>query len=117
MKNKFVQNCRFVHHAKFHCIMTTLNRLFKIEFERGGGTGKEPKTQIWFKNFIASLKEPKRIAHYDFEILREAIICWRAIKGLSQTLVHSAYPWSFSDNGRDNFLLVLLAGAPETSLS
>ena len=42
MKNKSVQNCRFVHHAKFHCIMTTLNRLFKIEFERGGGTGKEP---------------------------------------------------------------------------
>ena len=36
MKNKSVQNCRFVHHAKFHCIVTTLNRLFKIEFERGG---------------------------------------------------------------------------------
>ena len=43
MKNKSVQNCRFVLHAKFHCIMTTLNKLFKIEFERwGGGTGKEP---------------------------------------------------------------------------
>ena len=43
MKNKSVQNCRFVQHAKFHCIMTTLNKLFKIEFERwrGGGTGKE----------------------------------------------------------------------------
>ena len=37
MKNKYVQNCRFVHHAKFHCIMTTLNKLFKIEFERWGG--------------------------------------------------------------------------------
>ena len=36
MKNKSVQNCRFVHHAKFHCIMKTLNRLFKTEFERGG---------------------------------------------------------------------------------
>ena len=35
MKNKSVQNCRFVHHAKFHCIMTTLNKLFKTEFERG----------------------------------------------------------------------------------
>ena len=35
-----VQNCRFVHHAKFHCIVTTLNRLFKIEFERGGGGGE-----------------------------------------------------------------------------
>ena len=44
MKNKSVQNCRFFHHAKFHCIMTTLNKLFKIEFERwGGGNGKEPK--------------------------------------------------------------------------
>ena len=42
MKHKSVQNCRFVHHAKFHCIMTNLNRIFKIEFERGGGTGKEP---------------------------------------------------------------------------
>ena len=41
MKKKSVQNCRFVHHAKLHCIVATLNRLFKIEFERGG-TGKEP---------------------------------------------------------------------------
>ena len=36
MKNKSVQNCRFVHHAKFRCIMTMLNRIFSIEFERGG---------------------------------------------------------------------------------
>ena len=36
MENKFVHNCRFVHHAKFHCDMTMLNKLFKIEFERGG---------------------------------------------------------------------------------
>ena len=47
MKNKSVHSCRFVHHAKFHCIMTTLIKLFKIEFERGGGgTGKEPKNVI-----------------------------------------------------------------------
>ena len=42
MKNKSVHSCRFVHHAKFDCIITTLNKLFKIEFERGE-TGKEPK--------------------------------------------------------------------------
>ena len=42
MKNKSVQNCRFVHQAKFHCIMATLKKLFKIEFERWGETGKEP---------------------------------------------------------------------------
>ena len=35
MKNKSVHSCRFVHHAKFHCIMTTLIKLFKNEFERG----------------------------------------------------------------------------------
>ena len=35
MKNKSVHICRFVHHAKFHCIMTTLKILFEIEFERG----------------------------------------------------------------------------------
>ena len=35
MKNKSVHSCRFDHHAKFHCIMTTLNKRFKIEFERG----------------------------------------------------------------------------------
>ena len=45
MKNKSVHSCRFVHHAKFHCIMTTLNKLFKVEFERGG-TGKEPKNEV-----------------------------------------------------------------------
>ena len=50
MKNKSVQNCRFVHHAKCHCFMTTLNRLFKIEIQRGG-TGKEPLAglgSMWF---------------------------------------------------------------------
>ena len=36
MKNKYVHSCQFVHHAKFHCIMTTLIKLFKIEFETGG---------------------------------------------------------------------------------
>ena len=45
MKNKSVQNCRFVHHVKFDCVMTTLNRLFEFEFERGEGTGKEPMLQ------------------------------------------------------------------------
>ena len=45
MKNKSVQNCRFVHHAKFRCIMTTLNKLFKIEFERRGGGGKLEKSR------------------------------------------------------------------------
>ena len=50
MKNKSVQNCRFVHHAKFHCIMTALNKLFKIEFERWGETGKEPLFSLEKKN-------------------------------------------------------------------
>ena len=40
MKNKSVQNCRIVHHAKFHCIVTTLKKFFKIEFEGGGGLEK-----------------------------------------------------------------------------
>ena len=35
MKSKSVHICQFVHHANFHCIMTTLNKLFKNEFERG----------------------------------------------------------------------------------
>ena len=35
MKNKAVYSCLFVHHAKFHCIMTSLNKPFKIEFEGG----------------------------------------------------------------------------------
>ena len=48
MKNKSVHSCRFVHHAKFHCIMTTLNKLFKIKFERGGG--KLEKSQILLQN-------------------------------------------------------------------
>ena len=47
MKNKSVRNCRFAHHAKFHGIMTTLKRLFKIEFEkRGGGNWKRAQQTI-----------------------------------------------------------------------
>ena len=41
MKNKSVHSGRFVHHVKFCCIMITLNKLFKIELEKGE-TGKEP---------------------------------------------------------------------------
>ena len=41
MKNKSVHNCQFIHYANFHCIMTTLNKVFKNAFEKGG-TGKEP---------------------------------------------------------------------------
>ena len=35
MKNKSVHSCRFVNHDNVHWNMTTLNKLFKIEFERG----------------------------------------------------------------------------------
>ena len=48
MKNKSVQNCRFVHHAKNHCIVITLIRPFKIEFERGGGGGRTEKEPIQY---------------------------------------------------------------------
>ena len=54
MKNKSVQNCQFVHHAKFHCIMTMLNRLFKIEFERGGGGELEKSRKRLSKCFYDS---------------------------------------------------------------
>ena len=45
MKVQCVQSCRLVHHAKFHIIMTTLNKLFKMELERGE-TVKEPNLQV-----------------------------------------------------------------------
>ena len=54
MKYNSVHSCRFVHQAKFHCIMTTLNRLFKSEFERGE-TGKEARndlTQAQIQDFL-----------------------------------------------------------------
>ena len=35
MKNKSVHSRRFVHHAKFHCIMTTLNKLSKLNLKGG----------------------------------------------------------------------------------
>ena len=53
MTNKYVHNCRFVHHAKFHCIMTLLNKLFKVEFERGE-TGKEPFFELTSSLFLGS---------------------------------------------------------------
>ena len=46
MKNKSVHSCQFVHHAKFHCIMTMLNKLFKIEFERGGELEKSQRFEV-----------------------------------------------------------------------
>ena len=40
-----VHNCQFVHHANFHCIMTTLNKVFKNAFEGGGGGGGLEKSR------------------------------------------------------------------------
>ena len=77
MKNKSVQNCRFVHHAKFHCIMTTLKELFKIKFERGGGTGKEPKLFIIFiRKFCGKIFDLVRFSTIDvsFAVLK---ICFQ----------------------------------------
>ena len=51
MKNKFVHNCQFVHHAKFYCNMTTLNKLFKVEFDRGGGGGGLEKSRLCYISF------------------------------------------------------------------
>ena len=57
MTNKSVQNCRFVHHAKFHCIMTMLNRLFSIETERGGGDWKRAQSFFW-KSPLEKILDP-----------------------------------------------------------
>ena len=69
MMNKSVQNCRFVHHAKFHCIMTTLNRLFKIEFERGGGLEKSRQS----KDSGRGLNRPSRKVVTDLKRLSDII--------------------------------------------
>ena len=43
-------NCRFVHLVKFHCIVTTLNRLFKVEFERGDWKRDSFLSKCYFVN-------------------------------------------------------------------
>ena len=65
MKNKSVHSCRFVHHAKFHCIMAMLNRLFKIEFERGGLEKSLNVSQDAF-SISRTGKEPKKILTRQF---------------------------------------------------
>ena len=65
MKNKSVQNCRFVHHSKFHCLVTTLNRLFKIEFERGE-TGKEPRV------FLNTLVHLNTKSYHETKVLQRS---------------------------------------------
>ena len=50
-------SCRFVHHAKFHCIMTTLNKLFKIEFEGGGDWKRAHLLSFFIYNFVKSMVE------------------------------------------------------------
>ena len=53
MKNKSDHSCRFVHHAKFHCIMTTLNKFFKFEFQGGGGGGEKlEKSRLFFSSIF-----------------------------------------------------------------
>ena len=53
MKNKSVHSCRFVHHAKYHCLMTTLIKLFEIEFEKGGELEKSQQklaASLYYRN-------------------------------------------------------------------
>ena len=46
MKNNSVHSCQFVHLAKFHCFILTLNKLFKNEIEKGEIGNDEPKPII-----------------------------------------------------------------------
>ena len=57
MKNKSVHSCQFVHHLKFHWIMTTLNKLFKIDFERG----ELEKSRIVISNHKLILLKPEKV--------------------------------------------------------
>ena len=59
MKNKSVHSCQFFPHAKIHCIMATLNKLFKNEFESA-------ETE----------KEPRNLARYCDSITRSRSILW-----------------------------------------
>ena len=58
-KGKRAQLC-FNYHAKFHCFMTTLNRLFKIEIQRRGDWKRadnayENHSEELFKNNVVHL--------------------------------------------------------------
>ena len=52
MKNKSVQNRRFVHHAKYPYNMTMLNKFFKIEFEKFFGGGGLEKSHFFLSNSL-----------------------------------------------------------------
>ena len=40
--NKSIHSCQFIHHGKFCWTLTTVNNLFKNDFERGKKIGKSP---------------------------------------------------------------------------
>ena len=96
MKNKSVQNCRFVHHAKFHCIMTTLNRLFKIEIQRGGGGGNWKRAgdiilaNLFFLNDESSENcfDRPQICPLNFQIFFQNHFFKSNIELLDQLLIH-----------------------------
>ena len=74
MKNKSFQNCRFVHHAKFHCIVTTLNRLFKIEFERGGG--ELEKSRFYFQGQLVDQVERGKVQSKKMNFVLGGLALW-----------------------------------------
>ena len=89
VKNKSVHSCRFVHHVKFHCIMTTLNKLFKIKFEGGGGTGKEPnKHKLLSRKFFVSPLNDSCVS-ISLTVLR--LLC------LIITWIHGCFRMKFGD--------------------
>ena len=63
MRNKSVHSCRFIYHAQFHCIMTRLNRLFKIEFERGKLEKSRNHIVMMFRRNIVALPRPSSNEH------------------------------------------------------
>ena len=96
MKNKSVQNCRFVHHTKFHCIMTTLKRLFKFEFGRGE-TGKEPSFHTNYFNFLVENVSRRMIKFFTLLAFSDTIYIGKSLKPIFD---------SFIDGSSDDLLLV-----------
>ena len=92
MKNKSVHSCRFVHQATFHCIMTTLNKLFKFEFERVGGTGKElqglSKNKAVINKHLKFKKRAFQICLFDINMFKIMPQNFKQRKTSSHTILH-----------------------------
>ena len=80
MKIKSAHSCRFVHPAKFRCIMNTINNFLKIVFERGGNCLRAKKLTVLIEKIAGSFSFSPHLQFFTSKLIDLIVrLLWKLV--------------------------------------